>query len=109
MSKRVLCGCGEYHPADNHPHLGTANPGDAQAVASSHHVKALQASGFAFKLQNAGTLTEVALFRDPRGPGVDFWPRRGQWRLVGKGVPATTFQGGAQAFLAWYRKRWAKT
>lgn len=109
MGRRIKCWCGEHHPAEEHHQLGTASTPDSLAVAASHHVKALTASGLPFKLQNAGTQVEVALFRDPRGPSVDFWPRKGQWKLSSKGAPATTFQGGSQAFLVWYRERYRKT
>lgn len=45
---------------------------------------------------------EACLFRGVDKPKVDFFPSTGRWR-----VPALnrTFSGGAEAFIAWYRKQ----
>jgi hypothetical protein len=46
---------------------------------------------------------ETLCFRETGKPCVDFYPSTGRWKIVaGGGRPL--FNGGAAAFLAWYRK-----
>ena len=59
----------------------------------------LEASGLLLDFRNGG---ETILFRQPGKPRCDFFPSTGRWRVAGRDE---TFNGGAEAFLGWYRKQ----
>ena len=64
------------------------------------YTEQLTHSGHTYTVSNFG---QTFSFREVGKPPVDFYPSTGRWRVVGLGNK--TYNGGATAFLAWYRKQ----
>lgn len=94
-----------FTPGPNEYRKVNHGPQDQQTAAVAQAVKALESSGLKFEARNLDSTQAQILVRDPSGPSVDFYPRTGEWRMVGKGAPPTTLKGGVHAFLAWYRRK----
>jgi hypothetical protein len=76
----------------------TAARKERHAAWRAKNRKVITASGLPFADRG-----ETLLFRG--AVHADFYPSTGRWREVGQGASSRTMRGGAEAFLAWLRKR----
>lgn len=67
------------------------------------NTKLIAESGVAYTASNEG---ESLIIRNENRPWVIFYPSSGRWVFQwSTNKKSTTFNGGAQAFLGWYRKQ----
>lgn len=66
------------------------------------NLRAVVDAGLPYQMANND---RVLLFRDKRGPKVDFYPSTNTWRDHKAGK---TLHGTGRDFVAWYRKRYLR-
>jgi hypothetical protein len=74
-----------------------------KAEIKAANTKAIEEAGLPFHSANNG---ECLCFREPMKLAADFYPSTGRWcfRLQPQDKKPITKDGGAEAFIEWYRK-----